>query len=412
MRKRVAVTGIGLITPVGIGINETWSSICKGKSGIRKVEKIDSSGLKTKIAGEVTDFDPNLYMDKKLQKRSDPFLQFAVAASKMAVEDAEIEITSSNSYRIGVLLGTGFGGLQTLEKNHTILQERGPEKVSPFLIPMMLANMAPGIVAIELGLKGPNTCVVTACASSSHSIGEAYHLISRGDADVMITGGTEASITPLMISGFNSMGALSTRNDAPEKASRPFDRDRDGFVPGEGAGVLILEELSHALKRGARIYAEIIGYGLTGDAYHITAISPDGEGAVRCMKQAIEGASISPQDIDYINAHGTSTPLNDISETRAIKAVFGDNSLKFPVSSTKSMTGHLLGAAGGVEAIISILAINNNFVPPTINLENPDPECDLDYVPNKSREEKLNIVMSNSFGFGGTNATLIFKRFA
>jgi 3-oxoacyl-[acyl-carrier-protein] synthase II len=409
--RRIVVTGMGLITPLGIGINKTWNSLCEGKSGIKKISKFDPSGLKTQIAGEVTDFDLDLYMDKKLQKRSDPFLQFAIAASKMAIEDAKVKITSSNSYRIGVSLGTGFGGLKTLERNHTILLERGPGKVSPFLIPLMLANMASGMVAIELGAKGPNTCVVTACASSSHSIGEAYHLISRGDADVIITGGTESSVTPLMLSGFNAMGALSTRNDDPEKASRPFDRDRDGFVPGEGAGILILEELSHAIRREAKIYAEIIGYALTGDAYHITSVSPDGEGAIRCMNQAIDGAGISPRDIDYINAHGTSTTLNDISETKAIKAVFGNNGLKLPISSTKSMTGHLLGASGGVEAIFSILAIKNNLIPPTINLENQDPECDLDYVPNKARKKEVNIVMSNSFGFGGTNATLIFKRF-
>jgi len=411
LKRRVVVTGIGLITPLGIGVEKTWESLCSGKSGIKRISKFDPSGLKTQIAGEITDFDPEPYMNKKLQKRSDPFLQYAIAATKMAIEDAKFNITASNSYHIGTLIGTGFGGLKTLEKNHIILRERGPEKVSPFLIPMMLANMAPGIVAIELGLKGPNTCVVTACASSSHSIGEAYYLISRGDAEVMITGGTEASITPLMVSGFNAMGALSTRNDDPEKASRPFDRDRDGFVPGEGAGILVLEELSYAIRRKAKIYAEIIGYGLTGDAYHITATSPDGEGAVRCMKQAIERANISPEDIDYINAHGTSTPQNDISETKAIKAVFGDYSLNIPISSTKSMTGHLLGAAGGVEAIISILALKNNLIPPTINLENPDPECDLDYIPNESRAKKVRLALSNSLGFGGHNVTLALKEF-
>lgn len=340
----------------------------------------------------------------------DRFTQFGIAASQMAFKDANIEIDKTNPERIGVLVGTGFGGLATLEKNHTTLLKQGPHKISPFLIPMMIPNMCSGQIAINLGLKGPNTCVTTACASGTHALGNAFKVVERGGADVMIAGGAEATITPIMVGGFSSMKATSTRNNEPEKASRPFDKDRDGFVPAEGAGILVLEEMEAALKRGVRIYAEIAGYGLSGDAYHITAPSPDGEGAISCIKMAIDDAGISCNQVDYINAHGTSTPLNDISETQTIKAVFNSRSHEIPISSNKSIVGHLLGAAGAVEAIFTILTMRDGIVPPTINYDTPDPECDLDYVPNKSRKCSINTALSNSFGFGGTNASLIFRK--
>ena len=411
MERRVVVTGLGAVTPLGVGVEETWKGICEGKSGIGYITHFDTMDFQTKIAGEVKGFDPEKYIDKKQVRRMDTFVHFALASTIMAIEDSKLEITDQNACRIGVILGTGLGGLPILEKNHERLLEGGPKKISPFFIPMMIANIAPGYIAIRFGIKGPNTTIVTACAAGSHAIGDSFRMIQRGDTDIMITGGTEATITALNIAGFNVMKALSTRNDEPQKASRPFDKDRDGFVAAEGAGILILEEMDSAIKRGAKIYAEIIGYGLSSDAYHITAPDPDGDGAARCMRMALNDGGIAHGEVDYINAHGTSTPLNDMIETMAIKTVFNDCSKKIPVSSTKSMTGHLLGAAGGVEAIFTILAIRDGIIPPTINYNVPDPDCDLDYVPNIARKEKIKVAISNSFGFGGTNATLAFKRF-
>jgi len=402
---------LGAVTPLGIGAEKTWKALCVGKSGIGRISRFDTTNFQTKIAGEVKDFDPEDFLDKKQVRRMDSFVHYCMASTIMAMEDSKLEVANQDAERIGVLIGTGLGGLPTLEKNHTLLIEGGPKKISPFFIPMMIANMAPGQIAIHFGVKGPNTCVVTACAAGSHAIGDSFKLIQRGDADIVITGGTEATITPLNIGGFNAMKAISTNNDEPEKASRPFDKNRDGFVPAEGAGTIILEELELALKRGANIYAEIVGYGLTGDAFHITAPDPQGSGAARCMKMALNDAKILPYEVDYINAHGTSTPLNDTIETIAIKTVFNEYSKKVPVSSTKSMTGHLLGAAGGVEAVFTILTIRDGIIPPTINYETPDPDCDLDYVPNVARKADVKIAVSNSFGFGGTNATLVFKRF-
>lgn len=411
LKRRVLITGLGAVTPLGTGVEKTWKALCEGKSGIGLISGFDTTNFQTKIAGEVKDFDAEDFLDRKQVKRMDSFVHFAMASTIMAMEDSGLTVTNENTQRIGVVIGTGLGGLPTLEKNHTLLMEKGPRKISSFFIPMMIANMAPGQIAIRYGIKGPNTCVVTACAAGSHAIGESYKLIQRGDVDVVLTGGTEATITPLNVGGFNAMKALSTRNDEPEKASRPFDKDRDGFVPAEGAGIIILEALESALERGAKIYGEIIGYGLTGDAYHMTAPDPQGDGAARCMRMALDDAGISPEEVDYINAHGTSTPLNDVIETKAIKTVFNDHSSKLAVSSTKSMTGHLLGAAGGVEAIFGILSIRDGMIPPTINQETPDPECDLDYTPNVVRKTDVNIAVSNSFGFGGTNATLVFKKF-
>jgi 3-oxoacyl-[acyl-carrier-protein] synthase II len=359
----------------------------------------------------VKNFNPELYIDKKEIKRMDLFVQYAIAATKEALEDAQLAITPENSEKIGVIVGTGLGGLPTLEKYHKILLERGPGRISPFFIPMLIANLASGHIAIQFGPKGPNTCVVTACATGAHCIGDAFRAIVYGDAEAMIAGGTEANITPLTIGGFNAMKALSTKNDEPEKACRPFEKNRDGFVVAEGAGIVLLEELKFALNRNAKIYGELVGYGYTGDAYHITAPSPDGDGAVRCMRMALKDAGLKLEDVEYINAHGTSTPLNDLTETLAIKTVFGDHAKKVPISATKSMTGHLLGAAGSTEAIFTLLAIRDGIMPPTINYEEPDPQCDLDYVPNVARRQPLNIAMSNAFGFGGTNATLIFKKF-
>ncbi|MDK2984745.1 MAG: 3-oxoacyl-[acyl-carrier-protein] synthase [Clostridia bacterium] len=410
--NRVVVTGMGVISPVGIGLENFWQSLVEGKSGVGPITHFDASELSTRIAAEVKDFDAKDYIDRKEAKRMDRFTQFAVAAAKMASQDAGLEMEKLNSDRVGVVLGTGIGGTDTFEKQHKVLQDKGPGRVSPFFVPMMIANMAAGHISINLGAKGPNYTVITACASGTNAIGEAFKLLQRGDADVVITGGTEAAITPMSFSGFCSMKALSTHNDEPQKASRPFDKNRDGFVMGEGSGILILETLEHAKKRGASIYAEIVGYGATADAYHITAPAPEGEGGARAMSNALKDAGLNPSDIDYINAHGTSTPLNDKFETAAIKKVFGDNAKKVAISSTKSMIGHLLGAAGAVELITSILTINKGIITPTINYEERDPECDLDYVPNEAREANVNYALSNSLGFGGNNATLIVKKFA
>ena len=411
MGRRVVITGMGLVIPIGIGVETAWKNVCEGKSGIGLLTRFDTNGFETKIAGEVKHFNPELYIDKKEIKKMDLFIHYAIAAAKEALEDAQLAITPENSEQIGVIVGTGLGGLPSIERYHKILLEKGPGRISPFFIPMLIANLASGQIAIQFGPKGPNTCVVTACATGAHCIGDAFRAIVYGDAEAMIAGGTEANITPLTIGGFNSMKALSTRNDEPEKACRPFEKNRDGFVVAEGAGILILEELQFALKRNAKIYGELIGYGYTSDAYHITAPSPDGDGAVRCMRMAIKDARLKPEDVEYINAHGTSTPLNDLTETIAIKKVFGDRAKKIPISATKSMTGHLLGAAGSTEAIFTILAIQDGIIPPTINYEEPDPQCDLDYVPNAARRQPLNIAMSNAFGFGGTNAALVFKKF-
>ncbi len=402
---------MGLVIPTGIGVETAWKNVCGGKSGIGPLTRFDTNGFETKIAGEVRDFNPELYIDKKEIKKMDLFIHFAIAATREALDNARLAITPENSEQIGVIVGTGLGGLPSLEKYHKILLEKGPGRISPFFIPMLIANLASGQIAILFGPKGPNTCVVTACATGAHCIGDAFRTIVYGDAEAMIAGGTEANITPLTIGGFNAMKALSTRNDEPEKASRPFEKNRDGFVVAEGAGILVLEELQFALKRKAKIHAELVGFGYTGDAYHITAPSPDGDGAIRCMKMAIKDAGITPEDVDYINAHGTSTPLNDLTETLAIKKVFGGHAKKVPISATKSMTGHLLGAAGSTEAIFTVLAIRDGIMPPTINYEEPDPQCDLDYVPNVARRKPSKTAMSNAFGFGGTNATLIFKKF-
>jgi 3-oxoacyl-[acyl-carrier-protein] synthase II len=411
LKRRVVVTGMGIVSPLGIGLEENWAAICQGKSGIGPITKFDTTEYPCKIAGEVKNFDPELYIDKKDQKKMDIFIQFALAAGSMAIKQSGVIIDESTADRVGVLVGSGLGGLQTIEKYHTMLLESGPRKVSPFFVPMLIVNLAPGQISIYFGCRGPNSSVVTACATGNHSIGEASRIIQRGDADAMIAGGVESTITPLAVAGFCALKALSTRNDEPHRASRPFEKNRDGFVMAEGAGILVLEDLEKAQQRNATIYAEIIGFGCNADAYHITAPSPGGEGAAKCMQIALDDAGLKAEDIDYINAHGTSTPMNDLSETIAMKTVFKDHVKKMPVSSTKSMTGHLLGAAGGVEAIFSLLAIRDGIIPPTINYDEADPECDLDYVPNVSRKKDVRIVMSNSFGFGGTNATLIFKRF-
>jgi 3-oxoacyl-[acyl-carrier-protein] synthase II len=402
---------MGLVIPTGIGVETAWKNICEGKSGIGKLTRFDSKGFDTQIAAEVKGFNPDLYIEKKEVKKMDLFIQYALAAAKEAVEDSGLKITPENGDRVGVIVGTGLGGLPTIEKYHQILMEKGPGRISPFFIPMLIANLASGQIAIHFGAKGPNTCLVTACATGGHCIGDAFRAIVYGDADAIITGGTESNITPLTVGGFNAMKALSTKNEAPEKACRPFEKNRNGFVIAEGAGIVILEELDFAQKRGARIYAELIGYGYTGDAYHITAPSPDGDGAIRCMGMAIRDAGLKPEDIEYINAHGTSTQLNDLTETLAIKKVFGDHANRIPISATKSMTGHLLGAAGSSEAIFTVLAMKDGILPPTINYEEPDPECDLDYIPNVARRQEVKTGMSNAFGFGGTNATLIFKKF-
>ncbi len=411
MKRRVVVTGLGMVTPLGTGVEKNWEAVCAGKSGLGPISKFDASEFPCRIAGEVRDFQAEDFMDKKMTRRFDVFIHFSIASAKMAMEDSGLKIDSSNENRVGCLTGSGLGGLSTLEHYHKVLLEKGPQKINPFFIPAIIANMVPGQIAIEFGAKGPNTSIVTACAASCHAVGEAFKLIREGVSDAMITGGSESVITPLAVGGFCAMRALSTRNDEPERASRPFELNRDGFVMGEGAGIIILEELTHALDRGANIYAEVAGYGLSGDAYHISAPAPDGSGAINCMSMSIKDAGLEPEDIDYINAHGTSTKLNDEAENRAVKAVFGDHAYKLAISSTKSMTGHLLGGAGGVESIYSVLTINRGVIPPTINYETPDPECDLDYVPNEARKANVRTAMSNSFGFGGTNASLVFKAY-
>ncbi|MBZ4653839.1 MAG: 3-oxoacyl-[acyl-carrier-protein] synthase [Peptococcaceae bacterium] len=411
MTRRVVITGLAAISPLGTGVEKFWQGLLEGKSGIDLVTRFDVTEFPTKIAGEVKDFDPGLYMDKKEAKRMDRFTQFAVAGAKVALEDAKMDLEGLDKEKVGVILGSGIGGMETLEEQARILREKGPGRVSPFFVPMMIGNMAAGQVAIALGVTGPNITVVTACASATNAIGDAFKLIQRGGAEVVITGGTEASITPLAFAGFCSMKAMSTHNDEPQKASRPFDANRDGFVMGEGSGILILESLEHAQKRGARIYAEVLGYGTTADAHHITAPAPGGAGAAKAMAEAIRDAGIKPEDIDYINAHGTSTDLNDKYETMAIKQVFGEHAYKLAISSTKSMTGHLLGAAGGIEMVATALAVHNDIVPPTINYETPDPECDLDYVPNQARKMTVDYALSNSLGFGGHNATVVIGKF-
>ncbi|MCP3676259.1 MAG: beta-ketoacyl-ACP synthase II [Deltaproteobacteria bacterium] len=411
MNRRVVVTGLGIISPLGTGIEKSWGGLIEGRSGIGEITRFDASEFSVRIAGEVPDFSASDYVGRKEIKKMDLFIQYAVAAAKMAVEDAGLAITEENAERVGVNIGSGIGGLPAIEKWYDVLKEKGPDRVTPFFIPMVIINLASGQASIVLGAKGPNSSAVTACATGNNCIGDAFKIIERGDADVMVAGGTESVISPLCIAGFSAMKALSTRNDDPQGASRPFDRDRDGFVIGEGAGVLILEELESAKKRGAKIFAEIVGYGMTSDAYHMTSPAPEGEGAARCMEAALEDGGVSPEEVDYINAHGTSTPQGDIAESQAVKGLFGEHARKVAMSSTKSMTGHLLGAAGGIEGVFTVLAIDRGIMPPTINYKTPDPECDLDYVPNSAREGKINVAMSNSFGFGGTNATLIFKRF-
>ena len=411
MRRKVVVTGIGMVTPVGIGVEESWKAVCAGRSGVGPVTKFDASSFPSQIAAEVKGFRAEDFMEKQKVRRFDAFIHFAIASARMAVEDSGLDIDDNNRDRIGCVTGSGIGGLPMIEHFHKILLEKGPKRISPFFIPGIIANMVAGEIAIEFGARGPNTAITTACAASAHAIGESFRLIREGRADVMITGGSEAVISPLAFGGFCAMHALSTRNDEPEKASRPFDMERDGFIMGEGAGILILEEIDHAKRRGAKIYAEICGYGLSGDAYHVAAPDPNSIGAINCLKMALNDAGMSPEDIDYINAHGTSTKLNDISETRAIKTVLKEHAYRIPISATKSMTGHLLGGAGAVEAIFSILTINHGIIPPTINYEKPDPECDLDYVPNKARKANVKVAMSNSFGFGGTNASLVFRAY-
>jgi len=411
LNRRVVVTGLGLVSPLGIGVNETWQALCDGKSGVGAITRFDTSNFQTKIAAEVKNFKAEDFLPRKEAKRNERFISFAIAAARMAIEDSGLEIDDKNSDRIGVITGCGLGGLGILESTCSTLEKRGPRRVSPFFIPMMIGNMAPGMISIHFGAKGPNASLATACAAGAHAVGDSFKLIAAGDADAMITGGVEAVVNPTCIAGFNSMKALSTRNDEPEKASRPFDRDRDGFVVGEGSGILIIEALEHALERGAKIYAEITGYGMSGDGHHMTAPPPDGNGAVRCMLAALDDAGVEPDAIDYVNAHGASTPLNDLSETLAIKKVFNDHAYQLAISSTKSMTGHLLGGAGGIETVFTALTVHDQLMPPTINYENSDPDCDLDYVPNVKRHANVGHAMTNSFGFGGTNASLILSKY-
>ena len=410
MTRRVVITGVGLVSSLGLTTKATWDGLLAGRSGVARITHFDPSDFAAQIAAEVKGFDPLQFVDKKDVKKMDVFIQYAIAASQYAVDDSGLSIGDGNRDRTGVFIASGIGGFSTIEREHRALLEGGPRRISPFFIPASIINLASGQVSIRFGARGPNSATCTACSASAHAIGDAYHIIRRGDADAMIAGGSEAAITPMGIGGFAAMRALSTRNDEPERASRPFDRDRDGFVVGEGAGVLVLEEYELARRRGARMYAEVVGYGMSADAFHITAPSEDGDGAVRAMQMALRGAGLEPSAIAYINAHGTSTPYNDRLETMAIKKVFGDHAYKLAVSSTKSMTGHLLGAAGGLEAVVTALAVHHKMLPPTINLDNPDPECDLDYVPNASRAAEIAHAMSNSFGFGGTNAVLLFKR--
>jgi 3-oxoacyl-[acyl-carrier-protein] synthase II len=411
LNRRVVITGIGLVSSLGIGTEATWQALLAGTSGVTRVTKFDITAYAAQIAAEVKGFDPLDFVEKKDVKKMDVFIQYALAASQFAMDDSGLRITPENAPDVGVFIGSGIGGFQTIEREHSALLAGGPRKISPFFIPSAIINLASGQVSIRFGAKGPNLASCTACSASAHAIGDSFEIIKRGDADVMITGGTEAAITPMSLGGFAALRALSTRNDEPHRASRPFDKDRDGFVIGEGAGTLILEELDHAIRRGAKIYAEIVGYGMSGDAYHITAPSEDGDGGVRVMRMAVKKAGIRPDQVDYINAHGTSTPYNDKLETLAIKTLFGDHARKLAISSTKSMTGHLLGGAGGLEAGISALAVHHQIAPPTINLDQPDPECDLDYVPCTSRKMPITYALSNSFGFGGTNAALLFKKF-
>ena len=410
-QRRVVITGVGAVTPVGNTAEEFWQALLEGRSGIGPITRFDATGFETRIAGELKGFDPLKYIDKKDDRKFDPFLKYAVACAVMAVEDAALKTDRVDATRFGVLVGSGIGGLETLLDNYEALRTKGPDRVSPFLIPMLIVNMASGAISMRVGAKGPNTAVVTACATGNHAIGDATKIIQRGDADVMIAGGAEAIIIPLAIAGFAQMKAMSTRNDDPTHASRPFDAERDGFVCGEGAGIMVLESLEHASRRGARIYGEVVGYGMTGDAHHMTAPDPEGDGAARAMSAALRDAGLDPSVVGYINAHGTSTPYNDKFETLAIKRVFGEHARKLAVSSTKSMTGHLLGAAGGIEAIATTFAIHHGMLPPTINYEKPDPDCDLDYVPNHARKQEVEVALSNAFGFGGTNATLAFRKF-
>jgi 3-oxoacyl-[acyl-carrier-protein] synthase II len=410
MMRRVVVTGLGIVSPLGTGIEKNWKAALNGTSGIGRVTRFDASDFPTKIAGEVKGFNPEDYVDRKDVKKMDRFIHFAIAGAKEAMTDANLQINEDIAERTGVIMGAGLGGLESIEKYHEALLDGGVRKISPFFIPMLIVNLAPGQISMIYGAKGPNISITTACAASTHAIGEAYQAIQGDEADVIIAGGSEATITPLGLGGFCAMRALSTRNDDPAKASRPFDSDRDGFVMGEGSAILILEELEFARKRGAKIYAEVCGYAATADAHHITAPAPAGEGAARCMDLALKSGGIQPEEVDYINAHGTSTKYNDLYETMAIKTVFGDHAYKLAVSSTKSMTGHLLGAAGAVEAFFTVLAIKNGMIPPTINYETRDPDCDLDYVPNKSRKREIKVALSNSFGFGGTNGVVIFKK--
>ncbi len=411
MEKRVVVTGLGAVTPVGLGKDKLWSSLKNGESGIDRITKFDAHGFDCTIAAEVKDFVPEDFIDRKEARRMDTFTQYAIAGAKMAVEDGSIDMDGVDKNRIGVVLGSGIGGIETLENQFRVMLGKGSSRISPFFIPMMISNMAAGQVSIVFGARGPNQTVVTACASGTNAIGDAFRIIQRGDADMIITGGTEASVTPIAVAGFCSMKALSTRNDDPKGASRPFDKDRDGFILGEGSGILILEELGHAIKRGAKIYAEIAGYGMTADAHHITAPAPGGVGAAMAMERVLADAGITAQEVDYINAHGTSTEYNDKFETAAIKQVFGQHAYKLAVSSTKSVTGHLLGAAGGVEAIAAIMAIQEGYVPPTINYKTLDPDCDLNYIPNKGEKRDVVYAISNSLGFGGQNASICFKRY-
>ncbi len=412
MKRRVVVTGAGLVTPLGTGREKTWNNLCAGKSGVGRITKFDTSDYAVKIAAEVKDFQGEEFIQPKLAKHLELFVQYAIAASKMAIDESGIAVTSENCTRVGVVTGNGIGGLPTIEKYHQICLERGPKRITPFFIPMVISNMSAGQISILFGAKGPNLSVTTACAAGTHAVGEAFRMVSRGDCDIAFTGGSESTICPLALGGFNSMKALSKRNDEPEAASRPFDKDRDGFIISEGAGMLVVEHLEHALARGAHIYAEIAGFGLSGDGYHMAAPPEDGEGAARCMQMALDDAGMAPEEVDYINAHGTSTPLNDVCETRAIKKVFGQHAYKLAVSSTKSMTGHMLGGAGGIESVFTALTVDRGIIPPTINLDNPDPECDLDYVPHVARETEIRAALSNSFGFGGTNAVLLMKKFS
>ena len=410
-KRRVVITGVGAVTPVGNTADEFWAALIAGRSGIGPITRFDSTGYATRIAGELKGFDPLKYIDRKDDRKFDLFLKYAVACAVMAVEDAGLRTERLDAARFGVLVGSGIGGIETLLDNYETLRTKGPDRVSPFFIPMIIVNMASGVISMRFGAKGPNSSVVTACASGNHAIGDAMRLIQRGDADVMIAGGSEAIIIPLTIAGFCQMKAMSTRNDDPTRASRPFDAERDGFVCGEGGGIVVLESVEHARKRDARIYAEVVGYGMTGDAHHMTAPDPQGDGAARAMTAALRDAALEPSAVGYINAHGTSTPYNDKFESMAIKRVFGDHAKKLSVSSTKSMTGHLLGAAGGIEAIATAFALHHGILPPTMNYEKPDPDCDLDYIPNQARKQDVEVALSNAFGFGGTNATLAFKKY-